>query len=121
MQLTYYEKIGDTKLRQLIHNFYQGVKNDPVLKPMYQNNFDDAEEKLYLFLIQYLGGPDTYDQKRGHPRLKMRHMVFPINEEAEQHWLKNMKLALDKSLIEKNDKEFLWNYFLQTAAFLKNR
>lgn len=121
MQITYYEKIGDTKLRQLIRDFYQGVRNDPILKPMYQNNFNAAEERLYLFLIQYLGGPDTYNQKRGHPRLRMRHMVFPVNEEAEKHWLENMKNALDKSQINESDRDFLWNYFIQTAAFLKNR
>jgi len=121
MQITYYEKIGDENLKKLIHDFYSGVKRDPILQPMYKNDFEAAEERLYLFVIQYLGGPDLYNQKRGHPRLKMRHVLFPINEEVKQHWLKNMKNALDQSLIEKNDKEYLWNYFTQTADFLKNR
>jgi hemoglobin len=121
MQITYYEKIGDENLKKLIHDFYQGIRNDPILKPMYKNDFEAAEERLYLFLIQYLGGPDLYNQKRGHPRLKMRHVLFPINEEVKQHWLNNMKNALEESQIEKNDKEYLWNYFRQTADFLKNR
>lgn len=121
MHISYYEKIGPEKIKQLIHDFYLGVKHDPVLKPMYKNDFEAAEERLYLFLIQYLGGPDTYNQKRGHPRLRMRHIVFPIDEEARQHWLKNMKAALDKSTIEESDRNFLWNYFEETAQFLKNR
>ena len=121
MQITYYERIGREKIKQLIHDFYQGIRQDELLSPMYKDDFEGAEERLFLFMVQYLGGPETYNQMRGHPRLRMRHMVFPVNEEAKQHWLANMKAALDKSDIEEPDKEFLWNYFRQTAEFLKNR
>jgi len=121
MELTLYDKIGREKLRKLIHDFYQGIRQDKLLKPMYQNDFDGAEERLFLFITQYLGGPDTYNQQRGHPRLRQRHIVFPITEEAKLHWLKNMEAALNILEIEKADKEFLWNYFKQTADFLKNR
>lgn len=121
MKLTYFEKIGNNKIKKLIHDFYQGIRNDELLKPMYKGDFEGAEERLYLFMIQYLGGPDTYNQQRGHPKLRMRHVVFPITEEAKEHWLNNMKMALDKSEIDSSDKEFLWNYFQQTAEFLKNR
>jgi len=121
MKLTYYEKIGQRKLKKLIHDFYSEIRNDELLSPMYKGDFEAAEERLYLFIIQYLGGPDTYNQRRGHPKLRMRHVLFPITEEAKQHWLNCMKIAFDKSEIETSDKEFLWNYFQQTADFLKNR
>jgi len=121
MKITYYEKIGDTQIKQLVHDFYQEIRNDALLRPMYKNDLEGAEERLYLFMIQYLGGPDTYNQLRGHPRLRQRHVTFPVTEEAKQHWLANMKVALDKSEIEQPDKDFLWKYFQQTGEFLKNR
>lgn len=121
MQISLYEKIGAEKLKKLIHDFYQGIRKDELLSPMYKNDFEAAEERLFLFMVQYLGGPDLYNQERGHPRLRMRHVVFPINEEAKMHWLNNMEEALQKSEIEAADKDFLRNYFEQTAEFLKNR
>ena len=121
MELTHYDKIGAEKLKILIHDFYSGIKKDELLRPMYQNDFEGAEERLYLFIIQYLGGPETYNEQRGHPRLRQRHIVFPVTEEAKQHWLKNMQNALALSEIATAEKEFLWNYFQQTAEFLKNR
>lgn len=121
MEISYYDRIGAEKLKKLIHDFYTGIKKDELLSPMYQGDFQGAEERLFLFMIQYLGGPDIYNQRRGHPRLRQRHIVFPITEEAKQHWLKNMENALDKSEISETDKDFLWNYFQQTADFLKNR
>ncbi len=121
MEITLYEKIGRENLRKLIHDFYREIPNDPVLRPMYKDDLEHAEERLFLFMVQYLGGPDTYNQMRGHPRLRMRHMVFPINDAARENWLRNMKTALDKSEIAESEKQFLWNYFQQTAEFLKNR
>ena len=121
MQISLYDKIGNDKIRKLIHDFYKGVKNDELLNPMYKNDFKAAEERLYLFMVQYLGGPDLYNQQRGHPRLRKRHIVFPIDEEAKQHWLQNMKTAMEKSEIGSEEKDFIWNYFQQTAEFLKNR
>lgn len=121
MKLSLYDKIGEEKIRKLIHDFYQGIRNDALLSPMYKNDFEGSEERLALFMIQYLGGPDTYNRQRGHPRLRQRHIIFPINEKAKQHWLRNMEIVLNKSEITGPDKEFLWNYFQQTADFLKNR
>lgn len=121
MELTLYDKIGSDKLRKLIHDFYLGIRQDELLKPMYQGDFEGAEERLFLFIIQYLGGPETYNDKRGYPRLRQRHIVFPITDDAKQHWLKNMERALELSEIGKTEKEFLWEYFQQTAEFLKNR
>lgn len=121
MQLSYYSRIGDQNIRKLIHDFYIEIRNDEILRPMYKDALDAAEERLYLFMVQYLGGPEHYNEKRGHPRLRQRHVIFPVTEQAKQNWLKNMKTALDKSEIGLDDKEYLWDYFRKTAEFLKNR
>lgn len=121
MQLSYYSRIGDQNIKKLIHDFYQEISNDSLLAPMYQGDFEAAEERLYLFMIQYLGGPTYYNEKRGHPRLRQRHVLFPVTEQAKQNWLNNMKTALDKSEIGVEEKEYLWDYFQKTGEFLKNR
>ncbi len=121
MQISKYEKIGPEAIKKLIADFYQEIRNDAVLLPMYKDQLEAAEERLYLFMVQYLGGPDLYNQKRGLPKLKIRHMAFPVNDESAKHWLDCMRTALDKSVMDDVDKNFLWQYFEQTAAFLKNR
>ncbi len=121
MQLSYYTRIGNKNLKKLIHDFYVEIANDTLLKPMYKDGLDAAEERLYLFMVQYLGGPRYYDEKRGHPRLRQRHVDFRIDEEAKDNWLRNMKIVLDKSDISGDDKKYLWEYFEKTAAFLKNK
>jgi hemoglobin len=120
MQLSYYARIGDKNLKKLIHDFYIEIANDTLLRPMYKDGLDMAEERLYLFMIQYLGGPKYYDEKRGHPRLRQRHVDFVVDENAKYNWLKNMKIALGKSDISEDDKQYLWEYFQKTAEFLSN-
>ncbi|MFD8997584.1 globin domain-containing protein, partial [Streptomyces abikoensis] len=75
---TFYEQVGGEKtFRRLVHRFYQGVAGDPLLRPMYpEEDLGPAEERLVLFLMQYWGGPRTYSENRGHPRLRMRHAPF---------------------------------------------
>ena len=121
MEISLYERIGAKNLRKLTRDFYLGIRNDEVLRPMYKDSLETAEERLYMFMAQYLGGPDDYNRQRGHPRLRKRHVIFPINEKAKEHWLANMESALDQSNIGENEKDFLWKYFQQTAEFLKNR
>lgn len=121
MQLSYYNRIGAEKIEKLIHDFYTEIKKDELLSPMYQSDFVGAEERLYLFMIQYLGGPTIYNEQRGHPRLRQRHVTFQVTEQAKQHWLRNMEIALGKSEIGESEKEYLWQYFQQTGEFLKNR
>lgn len=121
MQLSHYSRIGDQKIKKLVHDFYIEIRSDSLLRPMYIDSLETAEERLYLFMIQYLGGPRTYEDKRGHPRLRKRHVNFIVDENAKDSWLKNMRTALDKSEIEDEDQEYLWNYFKQTAEFLKNK
>lgn len=119
--INWYNRIGEENIRKLIHEFYIGVKDDQVLKPMYPEDLEGAELRLFYFMVQYLGGPAIYTEKRGHPRLRMRHMVFPVNEKAHDAWLGNMKNALGKIDIDKESYDFLWNYFVETASFLRNR
>jgi len=116
-----YDRIGAENIKKLIHYFYQELRKDSILRPMYKENLVEAEERLYLFMIQLLGGPQHYNEKRGHPKLRQRHMEFSIDENAKDNWLKNMKTAIDKIDINETDKQYLWDYFVKTANFLKNK
>lgn len=121
MELSIYDKIGEQNIRKLIHDFYDGVKKDPVLAPLYEGDFDGAQERLTLFMIQYLGGPQTYSEQRGHPALKRRHVRFPVQDNTITHWLGSMEAALKQSDIKPEYRDYLWNYFQNTADFLRNR
>lgn len=121
MELSMYDKIGEQNIRKLIKYFYAGVKNDAVLSPLYEGDFEGAEERLALFMIQYLGGPQTYSEQRGHPALIRRHIKFPVEDETIAHWLKNMENALEQSDINPEYRNYLWTYFQNTAEFLRNR
>jgi hemoglobin len=93
---SFYELVGghDTFVR-LVHEFYRGVASDPVLRPMYpEEDLGPAEERLRMFLEQYWGGPTTYGEQRGHPRLRMRHMPFHVNPDARDRWLGHMRAAV---------------------------
>jgi len=107
---------GKDFFTSLVKDFYQEIINDPILKPMYpEDDLDGATERLTLFLMQYWGGPGTYSELRGHPRLRMRHAEFPIDFAARDSWLNNMNVALDKQKITDENRTKLWNY-LQMAA-----
>src|SRR3954462_9564125 len=88
-QTTFYEAVGgEETFRRLVHRFYQGVAADPLLRPLYpEEDLGPAEERLRLFLIQYWGGPRTYGERRGHPRLRMRHVPFRIGAAERDAWL----------------------------------
>lgn len=121
MEISMYDKIGEQNIRKLIHDFYAGIRKDAVLSPLYEGDFDAAQERLTLFMIQYLGGPQTYSEQRGHPALRRRHVKFPVQDDTIEHWLGNMKSALDHSEINPEHKDFLWDYFQNAAEFLRNR
>jgi hemoglobin len=118
MQLSLYETIGAEHIKKLIHDFYQGVQSDELLSPLYRDGLDIAEDRLHLFMIQYLGGPDIYSEQRGHPRLRKRHVHFPMNEETKNHWLEHMNKALRQSQMDEEHKKYLEEYFTKTAEFL---
>lgn len=115
---SFYDEVGghETFVR-LVNAFYRGVAGDDVLKPMYpEEDLGPAAERLTLFLEQYWGGPSTYSERRGHPRLRMRHQPFHINPEARDRWLAHMRAAVDEIALSPMHDAVLWDY-LQRAAF----
>ncbi|MFC5720273.1 globin [Streptomyces gamaensis] len=119
---TFYEQVGgEETFRRLVHRFYQGVAGDPLLRPMYpEEDLGPAEERLVLFLMQYWGGPRTYSENRGHPRLRMRHAPFAVDRAAHDAWLKHMRAAVDELELEPAHAEQLWNYLTYAAASMVN-
>nr|WP_312856616.1 globin [Phytoactinopolyspora halotolerans] len=114
----FYDAVGgaDTFAR-LVRRFYQGVAEDPELRALYpEEDLGPAEERLRMFLEQYWGGPTTYSDQRGHPRLRMRHAPFKVNPAARDRWLHHMKVAVDELDLPPTYRETLWDY-LERAAF----
>lgn len=88
---------GSATFERLVRRFYDGVRKDPVLAPMYPaDDWEGAIWRLQKFLEQYWGGPTTYQERRGHPRLRMRHHPYAINSDARERWLQHMNAALDE-------------------------
>ena len=120
--VTPFERFGGHEFFDLlIARFYAGVAEDPVLRPMYpEEHLGPAAERLQLFHEQYWGGPTTYSQERGHPRLRMRHAPFPVDAAAHDAWLAHMRAALDEAAatfqLSPDDETELWDY-LSRAAF----
>ncbi|MBL0887073.1 globin [Myceligenerans indicum] len=115
---SFYEQVGGHEtFAKLVGIFYEGVAEDPVLRPMYpEEDLGPATERLTLFLEQYWGGPGTYSEQRGHPRLRMRHMPFKVNPDARDRWLKHMRTAVDALDLAPAHEAELWDY-LERAAF----
>jgi hemoglobin len=118
----FYDEVGGRPVFQkLVHEFYRGVAGDPVLKPMYpEEDLGPAEERLLLFLEQYWGGPGTYSEQRGHPRLRMRHMPFKVNPDARDRWLLHMRAALDTLELSPMHETALWDYLERAAHAMVN-
>ncbi len=121
-QVTFYEAVGgEETFRRLVHRFYQGVADDPALRPLYpEEDLGPAEERLLLFLVQYWGGPSTYSQQRGHPRLRMRHAPFVIGEPEREAWLRHMRDAVDELDLPEQLEKMLWDYFTMAARSMVN-
>jgi hemoglobin len=117
-----YEAVGgEETFRRLVHRFYEGVAEDPVLRPVYPaKDLSPAEEHLRLFLIQYWGGPATYNELRGHPRLRMRHARFRIGEAERDAWLRHMRESLDELELDLALDARLWEYLVMAAHSLIN-
>lgn len=112
---------GEETFEQLVSHFYALVAVDPILRPLYpDDDFHAAAERLMLFLMQYWGGPHTYSEMRGHPRLRMRHAQFPIDSKARDAWLRCMKSAVDELKIDASDRNELWDYLEMAAQSLVN-
>ena len=117
-----YEAVGgEETFTRLVRRFYAEVADDPVLRPVYPaQDLGPAEEHLRLFLIQYWGGPATYNELRGHPRLRMRHVRFNIGETERDLWLKHMRTALDELGLAPALDAQLWDYLVMAAHSLVN-
>jgi hemoglobin len=122
-EVTFYEAVGgEETFRRLVHRFYEGVAADPVLRPLYpEEDLGPAEERLRLFLIQYWGGPRTYGERRGHPRLRMRHAPFPIGGPERDAWLTHMRAAVDELALPEQLDKMLWDYMVMAANSMINK
>jgi hemoglobin len=117
-----YERVGgEPFFVQLVDRFYAGVEADPLLRPMYPDDLGPPRRHLTLFLMQYWGGPGTYSEERGHPRLRLRHVPFAIGLAQREAWLKHMLAAVDASPAEAADRQALRDYFNMAATSLLNR
>jgi hemoglobin len=119
---TFYDQVGGRPFfEKLVHRFYQGVATDPLLKPMYpEEDLGPAENRLSMFLEQYWGGPGTYSEQRGHPRLRQRHQPFTVSPAARDRWLTHMRAAVDSCELPPLQREVLWDYLDRAAQSLVN-
>lgn len=117
-----YERVGGRRFFvELVGRFYAGVAVDELLRPLYPEDLGPPAERLALFLIQLAGGPREYEALRGQPRLRLRHLEFPIGAAERDAWLARMGAALDASGLGGAEEEELRAYFAKMASFLVNR
>ncbi|HEU0189793.1 MAG TPA: globin [Mycobacterium sp.] len=124
-QQSFYDSIGGAEtFRQIVGRFYQLVAADDILRPLYpEDDMDGAEERLRMFLEQYWGGPQTYAQRRGHPRLRMRHVPFRIGPAQRDAWLRCMRVAIaavDADILGDEHRGELLDYLDMAAHALVN-
>ncbi|HVK21509.1 MAG TPA: globin [Actinokineospora sp.] len=118
----FYDTVGgEETFRRIVHRFYVEVAKDEVLLPLYpEKDLGPAEDRLRLFLMQYWGGPHTYSEQRGHPRLRMRHQPFTIGPIERDAWLKCMRIAVDEAGLAPAHREQLWQYLEMAANSMLN-
>jgi len=122
-EVSLYQEVGGSDFFvELVNKFYEGVINDEVIISLYpdRTNLDGAKERLSLFLIQYWGGPTTYSDERGHPRLRQRHFPFSIGERERDHWLMHMQGAIDAMPTSDSVRTRLSEYMINAAQHLVN-
>ena len=122
VQGNFWEQVGGrATFEKLVRAFYEGIKSDEVLLPMYPaDDLEGAIQRLTGFLEQYWGGPGTYSQERGHPRLRMRHLPFKVNPDARDRWLKHMRAAQDTLELSPLHDATLWGYLERAAQSMVN-
>lgn len=119
---TLYVELGEPALRALVAAFYRRVREDEIIGPLYpQDDWAGAEKRLADFLIFRFGGPQTYIEERGHPRLRMRHLPFSIGVAERDRWLDLMGAAMRECGISQSHAEVLGAFFAQVADFMRNR
>lgn len=120
--VTFYEAVGGHEtFVKLVDRFYEGVAGDPVLREMYpEEDLGPAAERLRMFLEQYWGGPTTYSEQRGHPRLRMRHHPYRVNPDARDRWLTHMRAAVNDLQLHPELERMLWDYLERAAWSMVN-
>jgi len=124
-QVSFYDEVGGHEtFRAIVARFYQLVREDEILRPLYpEDDLDGAEERLRMFLEQYWGGPRTYSERRGHPRLRMRHAPFRIGPLERDAWLRCMHAAvasIDSRTLDDAHRRELLDYLESAAQFMVN-
>ena len=119
---TFYDAVGGhPTFVALVRRFYEGVATDPPLRALYpEDDLGPAEIRLRMFLEQYWGGPTTYSDERGHPRLRMRHGPFGVSPEMRDRWLTHMRAAVDSLDLAPGQAHELWTYLERAAHFMVN-
>jgi hemoglobin len=116
-----YSMIGDEGFERLVAAFYRRIPGDDILGPLYPKaDLSGAEARLRGFLIMRFGGPQHYAQQRGHPRLRMRHARFPVDQRARDRWVSLMEQALDETQLAPEPTRLLRQFFHDAATFLIN-
>jgi hemoglobin len=119
---TLYERVGGYKFFvELVERFYQSVEADLSLRRLYPEDLEPGKAHLAAFLAQYWGGPLRYSLERGHPRLRQRHMQFPIGQKERDAWVTHMVSALDSMEILVDEATLMVGYFKSAATFMINR
>lgn len=119
---THYEQLGgEPTIKKLVDIFYDLVKQNPILSPMFPEDLTETRENQFMFLTQYFGGPALYSEKKGHPMLRARHMRFDITREKAEAWLSCMEQALDKVGVEGTLREEIWGRLVYTAYHMQNQ
>ena len=122
MSETLYDRVGgEAFFMALVERFYAAVEHDPVVRPLYPEDLTPSARHLALFLGQYWGGPPAYNEARGHPRLRMRHMPFAIAQAERDAWMRHMRDAVESSDASLGDKQVLLAYLDMAATSLINR
>lgn len=112
---------GRATFETLVRRFYDGIRTDEVLLPLYpEKDLEGAIQRLTGFLEQYWGGPGTYSEQRGHPRLRMRHLPFKVNPDARDRWLRHMRVAVDSLELAPLQDAMLWDYLERAAHAMVN-
>ncbi|MAD34288.1 MAG: hemin transporter [Planctomycetes bacterium] len=121
-ELPIYDLLGADKIEAMVAAFYRRVPGDDLLGPMYPaDDWAGAEHRLKTFLVYRFGGPHTYLEERGHPRLRMRHMPFSVDRAARDRWLALMMAAVDEVGVSLEHRSYLERFFTGIATFLRNR
>ncbi|MBA3524299.1 MAG: globin [Geodermatophilaceae bacterium] len=119
---SFYAEIGgEPTFHRLVAHFYADVAQDPILRPLYPEvDLGPAEERLRMFLVQYWGGPRTYSEQRGHPRLRMRHAPFRVGVRERDAWLTHMRAAVDALELTQAQDDTMWAYLTMAAQSMVN-